>query len=729
MRVADIITEVAETVGKCTDNPVLYTRITRGVELLANKQLVDPLVGTYEFTMDAGYFVALPRDLKTILRVNINKSPSFGRSRLFEFTLNTDGTVDEQENGLAWRDWGYLPIQDEKKLPGALAYKTTNSADNGKTATFWGRDENGREINETLVGDDTAPVAGALEFHKVTRVSREATAYEAFAWCNGTNVIAQYYGDETEPEYRIIKLSVKPASVRVIYRRHVFAVTTLDSFIPMQSASAVIQAAKAADYFAKGDNETAVAALALAEQFMRDEQKSRDEHNDLAAATETPSATDTIIAVADGIRVGDVYDKACEIFGPVGRRKILDHIWQACEILGNRTHWDARIGWVDVYTADNSDEVTYDSAVNSATNGGHGLFVLPRYVETPISINLCKNAQIPRNRWFEYHLNAFGERNLAPCKSWDDCGEVCITRPLPLDGAEEKAVRRVKPTKVVAVPDSDDDDDTVVRVYGHERLADGRDVEVWRGGELGWECPCIAGAYDPAGGAPLFTRIDRITVAEHTGFIKFYTVAETAATTSEIGTVTVVATEQIRFEQAVDSDDPDEPFAAGDTVLVGGVEYEAVSISLFSVGGGVATWFAIFVGPFDADVGDTVALPVSGYFSPVLEIGYWYPDETEPKYRMIRVATKQSKRIRVLYRKRGLKFTSFQEPIPLRSHHAIELMMRAAKVRETDPVAAREYEADARRYLFEDRIKAGPSDTGTLQFDDSVMPGVTGAVH
>lgn len=639
MRVSDIIAEVAEAVGKCVDDAGLFKRITRGVELLANKQLVDPLLATYEFSTAEGYFVALPRDCKTVLKVNINDTPSFSRSRLFEFQLNTDGTVGEaEENGMSWRDWGYLPIQDEKKLPGVLTYKATNAADGGKTATVFGRDEDGREISETVTASSGTPTAGSLTFHKIHRVFREATAYECSLLAN-SEVVAQYYGDETEPEYRIIKLSKNPASVRVLYRKRVFALTTLDDFIPLDSQMAVVYAAKAAAYYAQDEDAKADAALARAVMFQEEEQRSRDEHNELAAASEIPTATDTIFSVRDGIVVGDVYDVAANVFGPVGRRKLLDHITTAFEVLRNKAHWDASLGWVDVYLPDNEGAVTHTSAT------GHGYFVLPRFVEAPISVNLIKQPMIPRNKWFEYHLNSFGERDTSPVGAWDDCGEVCITRPLALDPDEDADVRRIKPVKVVAVPDDSADNETSVRIYGQERLADGRDVEVRRNNELGWLCPCVAGSYNPGADAPDFTAIDRIVTAEHTGFIKLRVTAEVSA--------------------------------------------------VWTLG---------------------------------VELGNWYPDETEPKYRMVKLPTSKARRIRVLYRKRATKFTSLLEPVQLRSRLAIESMLRSLKARETDLAAALQYEADAKRLLAEERINSGPSDTAVMQFDYSVMAGVTGQV-
>lgn len=751
MRVSDIITEVAEVCGKCPDNAILYTTITRAVQLLANKKLVDPLLAYYDFSTQDSYFVALPRDCKTVLKVNINQSPAITRSRLFEFALNTDGTQDGAEAGVAWSDRGYSPIQDERQLPGVLAYKCSNSADNGKQCLVWGLDENGREIQQALTADSANPVAGTLAFHKITRIARDETQYECFLWCNGTNVAGQYYGNETEPNYRVIKLSANPAAVRVIYRRQVYAVATLDDFIPMTSELAVIYAAKAVRFMAMNEEEKAGIALTFAVQCLTEEQASRDEHTTLAEQTEIPGATNTPINVRDGIVVGDVYDEACAIHGPISRAQILDKITTAVEVLSQRGQWDSRLAVVDVYTVDNTDTVNYTQS------NGSGLFVLPRYVETPVQINICHRPILPRNRWFEFHLNALGERDLAPHGSWDDMGEVCLSRPLPLDGATDWKSRQTIPTKLIAVPDTLNDDDTEVRIFGMERLADGRDVEVWRNGVLGWLCPCEFGNFNPGDDAPSFTRVDRITKGASQGFIKLYGVVRTEATSSDVTALTngVAATPAIPWASAGQntvfygtsvghSSQYLEVFIYSDaarTVQVFHIQFDGGESDTILQGGNNITptvdfpfngmlsgWAATPAGDSDFTLTRTFSSTGVSY-SPGVEYGYWYPDELEPKYRMIRVPTKKAQRIRVMYRKRTGKFTSLLEPIPLRSRLAIIAQLRALKVQETDPVLMREHEANALRYLRDERINLGPTETGALQVDDSGLPSCHGGVN
>lgn len=938
MLVSEILEEVKEAIGKCSDAFALRT-ITRAVQLLANKNLIDPLIGYFDFSLGNDWFVALPRDCKTPLRININKQPAFSRARLYEFHINSEGTTDADEPGLSWSDRGYSPIQNEKALPGKLRYKVTSSADSGKGITVFGLDENGREQEETLAGHLSSPTEGAVTFHKIVRIIREVTAAETFLWCNGENIAAQYYADETLPEYRVIKLSKKAAAVRVMFRRHVFSVRTVDDFIPMHSHLAVVHACKAVRFLGTDEYDKAAAALAMAETFLREEQASREEHNTIASQQEVQPAIDASIYVRDSIIAADVYDVAADIFGPVGRRKLLDKMTTAIELLSNKGQWDPRLGVVDVFTADNRGAVTYDTPL--AQDGrGHGFYVLPRHVETPVAINYKCGQTIPRNRWFEFHMNGDGGmENRSSCGTWDDAGDVCIIRRLPLDPTEEPARRRVLPAYLVAVPDESADNNVEVRIYGFERDANDKDVEVWRAGQRGWLCPCVAGSYDPGEDAPRWTAIERITKGESRAFIRLYSTfltpevifvpgvpevpyqpavngtpespevdttelidlpepwtppegfTEYSAPLPDGFAVTVGGTgwpgggnhdfhvffngvgaggwqvdiyddtefliaggQNINFGGPVDIvggdfdgmsfifdapanaiadgsvegvpegtplaegqwagvihrvfaafvpadpaldvttiDDPAITVAAATYVdgngspetqhaylvvsqqsgfqiatlfadqahtvpLASWSQEETLDTMSFATGvnegdwGGVSSFSLLLTGfvalgdltdaefiitrtvqqntpevPFEPAIPETPA--ADAFWSTLHLYGMWYPDELEPKYRMIKLPHSAPARIRMAYRKRTPKLTSIYEPIPLRSRFAIEQMLRGIKASETDPTAAQAYEAAALRYLREERINQGPSATGILQYEESTAPGFTGNVQ
>jgi hypothetical protein len=515
MLVEDVLPSLKRAVGSCGEEE-LFRLLNLAIELLAGKKLVDPLQGTLDFYADGGYYFALPRDVKTPIKINVNNNPAFARSRIFEFSQNTDGTVDGPEVGWSWHDKGYSPIQDERKLPGRLKYATTSEGDNGKTIKIIGRDEEGREITETLAGHDEDPQLTTKTFFAIDRIVRQATEAETYLQTEGEDNLARYYPDERVPEYRVIKLSQKAVSCRMLYRKHVFKITSTEDVIPMRSQLALIQAVRGVVLMEAEENAAAEACFAKAEEFLGDEQATREENNTATNGFEAQTATNTNVSTRDCVIAGDVYDTACEIFGPIGRDKVFDRMTDAIEALANKGEWDAFRGAVDLWTSDRS------KAINASGGKGDGYFVLPRRVESILALNYDGQPTIPRNRWSEFHLNGTGERYAAPVGHWEDAGEVVILNPLPID----PATRKVIPHQLIAVPDSGADNDTEIIVHGIERLADGTERNVMRNGKRGFTVPCSNESESPGVNAPKFVSISRIQKAESTGFIKLFAILE-----------------------------------------------------------------------------------------------------------------------------------------------------------------------------------------------------------
>ena len=627
MLAADIIEELSEVTGECSV-PKNLRALTRAVELLANKGLFDPLIGTLDFAIDGGYLVALPRDVKSPIRININTTPSFSRNRLFEFAQNTDGSVDGEEVAFAWADRGWLPISDERHLPGVIKYKSTNAADNGKTVQIFGRDADGREVSDTLVASNTSPTVSTHTYCKVDRVVRQTTAHECYL-ATGSNNIARYYPDELQPEYRVIKLSKTAADIRMIYRKHTFAITALTDVVPINSAMAVLQAVKAVRFLQQEEYDKANAALTMAVDFVKEEQISRDLGSALSADTEVAGATDSNISTRDSIIVADIYDEACKISGMVGRQQVLDRITDAVEVLANRGNWDAMVGYCDLVKSANENEV------NPMGKEGNGYFVLPNYVGSVLSINLNGRPAMPRNKWFEFHMNGWGfEQNYANDKTWDDAGETVVLRRMPLDAD----TRKVIPQRIFAVCDNSLDNDAAIRVYGYE-IVDGIEKRVMTGDLDGFLVPCKNTLTIPGGYTRKFSRIERITKPATKGFVKLFILKE------------------------------------------------------------------------DNTLGDM--------------LGYYTPAETEPKYRLIKVAIGKEARIRIRYRRRFSKLTSLLDPIHLRSRQGVITMLRALEIAKTDPNASSVMQGLALKYVSDQQWSDNPTQTGSLQFDEGTMPGVT----
>lgn len=84
-------------------------------------------------------------------------------------------------------------------------------------------------------------------------------------------------------------------------------------------------------------------------------------------------------------------------------------------------------------------------------------------------------------------------------------------------------------------------------------------------------------------------------------------------------------------------------------------------------------------------------------------IGYYMPDETEPKYQRIKIPT-YCDWIRMRYRMRTLKITSLTNQLNLKSKIAIEMALRALKAMRAEPAdiaGAEAFELKAVKYLRE----------------------------
>src|SRR4029077_7103244 len=88
-------------------------------------------------------------------------------------------------------------------------------------------------------------------------------------------------------------------------------------------------------------------------RFLEEDQAARNLYQRVSQAAETSPTLNLSINTRDSIIVADLYDSACDIFGPIGQQKIFDRITEAIELLTNYgPMWDPLIGYVDINTWD-----------------------------------------------------------------------------------------------------------------------------------------------------------------------------------------------------------------------------------------------------------------------------------------------------------------------------------------------------------------------------------------
>lgn len=585
MLVSDIYESLSDALGTCEES-YLFAVLSEGIELGANKGLYDPLIGYLSVTSGADNMVYLPRDVDVPIRINIDGNPSYSRDRLFEFSLNTDGTVTGDQVGWSWDDRGDYAIQKTLTTATKFAAKASNAADNAKTITVYGLDANNNEISETLTLAVSSPTVGAVEFSSVTRIVKPITSYYIELVDASSTVYARYYPDETDPKCRRIRVSKASSSLRIMYRRRTYKITSQSDFLPLHHRLAIILLCKAAKHYRDSNYEAAIATEEQATRMLNERQSALSEAAKAAQYDSIP-ATGLDIGVVEGIVVGDIYDEACEIAGLVGRQQVFDKITSAVEMLRNVGLWDADIGYVDL-----------------AVSGEY--VTLPRYINRVLSINILGRPTIMRNKWFQFHLGGLGR-----CKPhgaiWDNFGDVItinpIETPLRLGAIAEDAADAGKTIKVYGV-----DDSGLVK------------TEV---------ITATSGAIAP--GSIKFAKIHRIEKESSLSFIRLFQVT-------------------------------------------------------------------------DADAEST-------------QLGYYYPDELEPRYQRIRIGSKNAESIRMLYRKRQDRISSMTDFINLKSRQAILLAMRSIEATKKDPAQGEQFRQAAIRLLSEEQAASNPGDTPTLQVE------------
>lgn len=236
-------------------------------------------------------------------------------------------------------------------------------------------------------------------------------------------------------------------------------------------------------------------------------------------------ATNQLIHVIDGLVAGDVYDVACEIFGNIGMRKIFDRLNTGVELLENKTHWSSQVGFVDIFKT--ADSTTITPAANIP---GSGYFVLPRYVDSILKLNIDTVPLLPQNRWFEFHLNGMGETQYPYINRWKDAFYTPIINGIPLlyvANAQSRTQpggindRPPIPQNLICICENSADAGAWVRVFGLQLMPDGTQQELMdEDGNYGIAVDCQLS--NPTPTTQNIVSITRITKQASQGFIRMY---------------------------------------------------------------------------------------------------------------------------------------------------------------------------------------------------------------
>ncbi len=267
LKVDDIWEQASVIFGHCNERKLLRD-ITDAVELLANKGEVDPLVGQVDICVNGGC-VTLPREIETVLAVNIGGRPALGRDELFEFHLNGPGEF-RTDCGYTWTNVGGFPTYRDIVCPAKLIAFLDNAEDEGKELRVFGFDEQNRPLR-TKVGDrwedgylvptifgyalpdSTAPyISRITSIRKAVTVANVRLSSFDNSSSSGT-LLGVFEHDETDPNYRRIKIHRNADWVRIAYRRRSLELRSQKDRIYLHSRPALLLAMRALKAYSETD--------------------------------------------------------------------------------------------------------------------------------------------------------------------------------------------------------------------------------------------------------------------------------------------------------------------------------------------------------------------------------------------------------------------------------------------------------------------------------------------
>ena len=150
-----------------------------------------------------------PRYIETIESIAECTEPMVIRNGWFEFMQNGPGIQSGDDCGTQLIDRGTSPLQHTfpRENPGPVRAVCPNSANHGKTITFWGINDEYQQVSETLTLAGTG-VTGDVKFREIWGVTKQDMAqpldvYHVSLPDFTTTKLATYDPVEPNPMYRV----------------------------------------------------------------------------------------------------------------------------------------------------------------------------------------------------------------------------------------------------------------------------------------------------------------------------------------------------------------------------------------------------------------------------------------------------------------------------------------------------------------------------------------------
>lgn len=290
--VSDILDDAKKIFRGC-DEPNLFNKIGDSIELMTSKGEIDPLVGYVDLCV-SGQCVTLPREVETVLAINLDGHPTIGRNPLFSFHLNGPG--DFITRCKSYSELGQFPTYRDMHCPSQLIAFLDSEEDNGSELWVFGYDWENKPLRSLINGvwrdgiliptvlGYSLPATGAPVVARITAIRKARTVgnvrLSSFENSSSTGTLLGIFEpDEVSPLYRRIKLGQCASWARIHYRKKTYRVYSVHDRILLHSRFALLLAMRAIQAYTDGDIQNALAYEANAVRILTEKEASLEGPN------------------------------------------------------------------------------------------------------------------------------------------------------------------------------------------------------------------------------------------------------------------------------------------------------------------------------------------------------------------------------------------------------------------------------------------------------------------
>ena len=306
LTVADVLPDIQRVLGGI-DSTTALERLNDAVEILSTESDWSPLRAYMDVLVGPDHTITCPRDVGTILAVDINGHPTQAHDFWFRFHLNGPGDSKHGLVGFHWMDDAPVAtfLDPDCQNGNYLAATLETPADNNVSFRVFGTDASGNWIRTpdavtglltdgflvpTIYGTP-AKNAYAPPIAKIVRIQIGAHVGQIVLNTlvgSTLTAIGKYFSNDTIPQYRRAKLGIhaQPVAlpgglsscpcVRVAFKKAFDTLVESTDIIPLHSKYSLVLMVKALDKLEKDRIEEAEKYQALAVNYLNKKQESID---------------------------------------------------------------------------------------------------------------------------------------------------------------------------------------------------------------------------------------------------------------------------------------------------------------------------------------------------------------------------------------------------------------------------------------------------------------------